>query len=153
MLALLEDADRWPQIFQWFGAIPAHELDHWLHRHRLVLPSDLIELWRITGGGDIFESETILRPTVSSAPNVSFVGDDIEGVNARYSAQTEPQDLYIFHQGVFLSAVQLSDQRFAALTTACVIERLFDSIDDWYINTLRAEFGQRYGLGSSASSK
>lgn len=150
MLAILEDADRWPHLFQWFGAIPSNELECWLHRNRLLLSSELVELWRMTGGGDIFESETILRPTVSSAPNVGFVGDDIEGINASYFAKVNPQELYIFHQGSFLSAVRLSDQKFAALTVGGVVERLFDSLDEWYLKTLRAEFGSRYGLGVTA---
>ena len=76
-----------------FGAIPAAQLQDWLRRTRLVLPSDLIELWQLTGGGDVFESETIFRPTFTSTPNNCFVGerveDDIEGRNTVYAKKNQ----------------------------------------------------------------
>ena len=82
MLILLEDARRVPRIFFPFGAIPEAELTEWLRRNALVLPNDLLELWQLTGGGDVFDSETIFRPAVPSIPNTSFVEDDIEGARA-----------------------------------------------------------------------
>jgi hypothetical protein len=147
MLILLQDAQKVPRIFFPFGAIPAAELQDWLRRTRLVLPSDLIELWQLTGGGDVFETETIFRPTVPSTPNSCFVEDDIEGRNTAYAEEGKSGDLYVFQQGAFLSAVRLSDQRFVTLTEGGhTIKDFFDSLDEWYIRTLRAEYGERYGL-------
>jgi len=147
MLILLQDAQKVPRIFFPFGAIPAAELQDWLRRTRLVLPSDLIELWQLTGGGDVFESETILRPTVPSKPNGCFVEDDIEGRSTAHTKEGRAGDLYVFHQGAFLSAVRLSDQRFVTLTKGSdTIENSFDSLDEWYLRTLRAEYGEMYGL-------
>ena len=134
-------------MFSPFGAIPLAEIQDWLRRTGLVLPSDLIELWQQTGGGDVFESETILRPTVDSTPNSCFVEDDIEGTNAAFSQEGKTSDLYIFQQGAFLSAVRLSDKRFVSVTKGgYTVEDSFASFDDWYIRTLRAEYGERYGL-------
>jgi hypothetical protein len=152
MLILLQDAERWPKPFQWFGAIPRPEIEDWLRRERLVLPPDLIELWEMTGGGDVFE-ETILRPTVPSVPNSGYVEDDIESVNSHHTAAGNPQGLYIFMDGTFLSAVRLRDQEFVTLTRSYVVENSFPSLDDWYIGTLRAEFGERYGLGPASISR
>ena len=147
MLILLQDAQKAPRIFSPFGAIPSAEIQDWLHRAGLVLPSDLIELWQQTGGGDVFESETILRPTVNSNPNSCFVEDDIEGTNAAYAEKGKSGDLYVFHRGLFLSAVRLSDQRFATLTEGGYsVKDSFASFDDWYVRTLRAEYGERYDL-------
>src|SRR5260370_16148796 len=146
MLILLQDAHGIPGIFDPFGAIPNAELREWLRQNALVFPSDLIELWEVTGGGDIFESETVFRPTVPSIPNSCFVEDDIEGRNATHAANGKPSGLYVFQQGVFLSAVRLSDQRLVTLTEGYGIEHEFGSLDDWYVRTLRAEFGERYGL-------
>jgi hypothetical protein len=147
MLILLQDAQKEPRIFLPFGAIPAAELQGWLRRTGLVLPSDLIELWQLTGGGDVFESETIFRPTVPSAPNSCFVEDDIEGRNAAYADEGKSEDLYVFQQGAFLSAVRLSDQRFVTLSEdGYTIGDSFSSLDEWYVLTLRAEYGERYGL-------
>jgi hypothetical protein len=96
MLILLQDAKSVPGVFYPFGAIPTAELREWLHQNALVLPSDLIELWEATGGGDIFDSETIFRPTVPSIPNTYFVEDAIEGRNAAHAAKGKPSGLYIF---------------------------------------------------------
>jgi hypothetical protein len=115
-------------------------------RHEgVVLPSDLIELWEMTGGGDVFE-ETILRPTVPSAPNSGFVQDDIESVNAHHAAAGKSRGLYIFMDGAFLSAVRLDDQKFVTLARNYAIADSYPSLDKWYLQTLRAEFGERYGL-------
>ena len=66
-MVLLEDFERVPDVFFGFGAIPESELNDWLKCHALVLPSDLLKFWQLTGGGDVFESETILRPSVAKA--------------------------------------------------------------------------------------
>jgi len=147
MLLLLQDAQSVPLIFSPFGAIPADELERWLEHADLVLPSDLIQFWQLTGGGDVFESETIFRPTVYSPPNSCFVEDDIEGRNAALTEKGKSADLYVFQQAAFLSAIRLSDQRFVMLTTGgYVVQDFFDSMDEWYRQTLREEFGERYGL-------
>jgi hypothetical protein len=148
MLILLQDVQRVPRIFCPFGAIPPTELGDWLQHNALALPSDLVELWRLTGGGDIFESETVLRPTVPSVPNTCFVEDDIEGANAAHASKGKSSELYIFQQGDFLSAVRLSDHKFVTLTDGYSVTHSFDSLDEWYVRTLRAEFGERYGLGA-----
>jgi len=135
-----------PGVFFPFGAIPKPELRNWLQHSTLVLPPDLIELWELTGGGDIFESETVFRPTVPSIPNSCFVEDHIESRNSAHAAKGKPQDLYIFQQGSFLSAVRLSDQKFVTLTKDYAVANSFDSLDEWYVRALRTEFGGRYGL-------
>jgi hypothetical protein len=147
MLLLLQDAQKVPRIFFPFGAVPAAELQDWLQRTGLILPSDLIALWQLTGGGDVFDTETIFRPTVPSTPNSCFVDDDIEGRNAAYAEEGKSGDLYVFQQGAFLSAVRLSDQRFVTLAEGGgTIKDSFTSLDEWYVRTLRAEYGEMYGL-------
>ena len=147
MFLLLQDAQMVPLTFSPFGAIPAVELERWLEHADMLLPSDLIQFWQLTGGGDVFESETIFRPTVSSPPNSCFVEDDIEGRNAALTENGKSDNLYVFQEGVFLSAIRLSDQRFVTVTTGgYVVQDSFDSLDEWYIQTLRAEFGEKYGL-------
>ena len=95
-MVLLEDSERVPDVFLGFGAIPQSELSDWLKRHSLVLPSDLVELWQLTGGGDVFESETILRPSVPTPPSESFIQDDIEIY--RQSIAVRKQTLGLFDQ-------------------------------------------------------
>jgi hypothetical protein len=148
MLVLLQDAEQVPRLFFPFGAIPEEELQAWLRRSGLALPADLIELWRLTGGGDLFESETIFRPTVPSAPNGCFVEDGIEEINTGHASDGKPGGLYIFQQGAFLSAVRMADQKYVTLTKNYAVQDSFPSLDEWYMRTLRAEFGERYGLTS-----
>ncbi len=147
MSIIIQDAARYPNAFSWFGAIPTIEIENWLQNSRLALPSDLIELWWVTGGGDLFESETILRPKVASTPNECFVDDEIESFND--AAVTT--GLYIFQRGIFLSAVRLQHKDFVSLTKDHAIVDRFNSLDDWYVHTLRAEFGERYGISPLAS--
>jgi hypothetical protein len=147
MLILLEDARHVPTLFDPFGAIPEAELAEWLQQNGIALPRDLLVLWQLTGGGDVFETETMLRPTVPSIPTTSFLEDDIEGCNARHSAKGKPSEFFIFQHGCFLSAVDLSDQRFVTLSEDYAVKGSSDSLDDWYVHTLRTEFGRRYGLG------
>jgi hypothetical protein len=63
MLAILKDAETRSDLFHWFGAIEREEIESWMRAGRLSVPSELVELWSLTGGGDLFESETIFRPT------------------------------------------------------------------------------------------
>ena len=106
-------------------------------------------VWQLTGGGDVFESETILRPSVPTPPNEFFIEDDIESANLAHDANGRPSDFYLVHQGTFRSAVRLPDQKFVTLTREYPVQDSFDSLDEWYVRTLRAEFGERYGLAPS----
>ena len=147
MLRILQDAQQRPELFEWFGSIPGREIEDWLLRTQLPIPSDLVELWKITGGGDVFESETFLRPTVPSVPKPNFIVDDIESFNLDLTAKGKPGELYVFQQGCFLSAIQLQNQKFMTLTKNYGVEREFHSLDEWYNQTLRAEFAARYRIG------
>jgi hypothetical protein len=59
---LQQDQGLRPLLFVWNGPISAERLDTWLGERGLEIPDDLVEFWRETGGGDLFESETILGP-------------------------------------------------------------------------------------------
>ena len=89
---------------------PTAELREWLRQNALAVPSDLIELWELTGGGDIFDSETLLRPTVTSIPNGFFVHDDIEGRNSAHAETGKPSEHLIY------SSKELFSPPFACLT-------------------------------------
>lgn len=148
MATILDDALCNPNAFCWFGAIPAAELEMWMQRSGILLPADLLEFWHTTGGGDVFESETILRPNVPSRPNACFVvGDDTDSTNnaARKSCGL-PEHFFVFQVGAFRSAVDLRTTKYVTLSESHSIESEFASLEDWYLRTLRAEFGARYSL-------
>jgi len=143
-MLILADADVRPELFHWFGAPSPDALEAWLCRHGLDgrLPPELLALLQRTGGGDLFESETILGPLGSEV-----MGDDIVGVTESYRRRGLPSDVWIFQTGCFLCGFTTDRFEYVRLDerSLTVVQR-FLRLDDWYIATLRAEFGERYGL-------
>lgn len=138
---LMQDAARYPQLFVWNGAIESNQLEVWLQEHQLNLPQDLIELWKQTNGGDLFESETILSPFGDDS-----LGDDIEGVNEFHYSQGMSKNYLLFHLGTGLSAVRLTDNYYVKLDESYQEIAQFQSLDDWYRDELRSEYGKRYNI-------
>lgn len=147
MLTILSDAALRPDLFSWFGGISDNDLHQWLRTADLSLPEDLLELWRQTGGGDLFESETILRPNAGSPPGGAWIpGDDTHSSNLAHREHGLSPEMYVFQEGTFLSAIRLSDQKYVVLGPSYEATGAYDSLDDWYRATLRAEFAIRYGI-------
>jgi hypothetical protein len=141
---LLEDSRLRPDLFHWNGQMDAAGLHIWLTESPWVgrCPADLLELWRETGGGDVFETETILGPL--GDPRLD---DDILAVNSALRGNGMPDRFLVFHRGMLVSAantelgdyVELSPSGFDVL-------RRFPSLDAWYSATLRDEYADRYHL-------
>jgi hypothetical protein len=129
---LMQDSERYPKRFVWNGAISRDRLNIWLQKHNLNLPEDLIALWEVTGGGDLFESETILSPFGDAN-----LGDDIDSVNEFHYSQGMKQDYLVFHVGTGLSAVRLADGLYVTLTDNYQELTEFFSLDDWYVGEVR----------------
>ncbi|MFM6209362.1 SMI1/KNR4 family protein [Planktothrix sp.] len=137
----MQDAARHPQLFVWNGTIESNQLELWLQEHQLNLPQDLIELWKRTNGGDLFESETILSPFGDDS-----LGDDIESVNEFHDSQGMSKNYLLFHVGTGLSAVRLTDGYYVKLDESYQEIAEFQSLDDWYRDELREEYAKRYNL-------
>ena len=139
---LLTDESVRPQLFHWNGAIRRADLDQWLLENQIQVPHDLVELWATTGGGDLFESETILGPH----GNVEL-GDDVLSVNATHRARGLGVDFVLFHIGLGLSAVRLSDGKYVSLSEDDYrVTAEYSSLADWYERAIREEYAERYGL-------
>jgi hypothetical protein len=67
----------------------------WAADHRLTLPKDLMLLWLTTGGGGLFESETILGPFADPV-----LADDVESVNDAARVGGLSTDYVIIHKGL-----------------------------------------------------
>ena len=94
MLATIyEDARGHPKLFQWFGVCES-EPDPWLAALPLRVHPELVEFWKRTGGGDLFESETILGPLVEEE------SDSVLKVNEYHWSRGLPRDMLIFHIGL-----------------------------------------------------
>jgi hypothetical protein len=116
----------------------------WLDRNQWMgpCPSDLLGFWHETGGGDIFETETILGPL--SDPQM---GDDIASVNREMRSRGMQERFVVYHIGLLMSAVDTLTGDYVELAPSDFqVLRRFASLDEWYRGTLRAEYGERYGL-------
>lgn len=141
---IFEDASTRPDLFNWFGVAEA-EFDVWLTALPLRVHPGLVSFWRRTGGGDCFESETLLGPLATGA------GDNVLEMNEFYWNEGLPRNLLLFHTGAWLSAssVDMRSHRNRLVIlkpkTFEVAQR-FDTFNAWYQNTLRSEYAERYGL-------
>lgn len=140
VLKLFRDASTRPELFVWNGAIDDQAFKLWL-RPLCHAPFQLVELWKQTGGGEIFETETILGPRLDETDS------SLIARNAVLRGEGLPEPYVVFHEGIFLSAfrpggliVEL-DERFQEV-------RRFVSFDDWY-RSIRGEFAERYGLNEA----
>ena len=138
---ILHDGMQLPRVFLWRGPLNPKLVDEWISPNRVHIPRDLKELWIATGGGDIFETETILCP-LTTDPEY-----DIMEVNQLYWKSGVDKNLLIFHIGTWVSAVRNDAPKFVSWSTEDTKNMMqFDSLSAWYCQTLRKEYGQRYGL-------
>lgn len=139
---LLRDGTAHPTVFRWNGAIPWEKLREWLIAHRLALPYDFIVYLQSTGGGRLFESETLLAPFPLAVP-----GEDVLSVNRSFRSRGLPPDYLVFHLGLCASAIRLGVGRYVTLSAPPFTEAAsFASLHAWYVETLRNRLGPRHGL-------
>lgn len=141
---LINDRHRRPELFRWNGPMERSALTKWLERNVLDgrLPEDLVALWAETGGGDVFETETILAPFGDAS-----LGEDIIEVNRSLHEAGMPSQYLVFHTGLLTSAIDTLIGDYVELAPVDFrVVRRFSSLDDWYESTLRAEYSHRYGI-------
>lgn len=142
--ALTDDARLRPDLFHWNGRMDPAGLRAWLAANQWLgpCPSDLLVFWQETGGGDVFETETILGPLGDPQ-----MGDDIASVNRAMRSRGMPARFLVFHTGMLVSAVDTEVGDYVELESSSFhVLRRFASLDEWYGATLRKEYRQRYGL-------
>lgn len=141
-MSLLEDAKRRPELFAWEGPVSSSKLAALLAEQGWSLPEDLIAFWERTGGGEVFESESLLGPCGDVA-----LGDNLFSYNEELRARGLPEGYVVFHMGMTVSAVRQKDGRYVELDFEDFRERAeFASLEDWYLRIVRAEYAERYGL-------
>ena len=141
---IYEDALVRPDLFLWFGVVEA-EFEPWLTALPLRVHPGLVSFWRRTGGGDLFESETLLGPL---APDED---DNVLKVSEFLWDKGLPRDLLVFHTGFCLSASSVDMRRHRNRLVVVKpepfeITHWFDTFNGWYKHTLRSEYAERYGL-------
>ena len=144
---IYEDALVRQDLFRWFGVVEA-EFERWLAALPLRVHPGLVSFWRRTGGGNLFESETLLGPLASDE------GDNVLKQNEFHWNKGLPREFLIFHAGLCLSAssVDRGRHRNRLITVnpeTYQIEHRFDTFNEWYQETIRSEYAERYGLPTS----
>jgi len=141
-LAILVDAQRFPHLFHWNGGIEMSVLREWLKFHHLIVPEDLELLWHRTGGGEVFETDTVLGPFGDEG-----LGDDVLTVNAYHSAKgLEAQYLVFYVRAERLGAFAQADRMYVSLSREDYepIARYAD-LNGWYASEVRAHHSDGHG--------
>lgn len=140
---IFQDQRCRPDLFHFFGAIAPDLLTTWLRERKLVIPVDLSRFWCETGGGDMFETETVLGPF-----GRTDLADDVDSVNQFHRQKGMSADWVIFHTGMGgLTVVEMSSGRYASVREGSYeVQQTFASLADWYANLIRQEYAPRYNL-------
>lgn len=138
---IIKDTKDYPHLFNWTGSVPQKTLNDWLLKEGYIIPPNLKALWVELGGGDIFESETILHPWLGST-----YGDDIPSFNSYQCALGMSYRYLIFHVGIRLSSVKLSDGKLVTLDRMYQELQVFNNLNEWYVQAIRLEYQERYKL-------
>jgi hypothetical protein len=140
IMNILEDSRRRPDLFVWRGGISLSAIGEWERQRSIVVPSDLRELWSTKGGGDLFESETILQPFGAQD------SDLVEPVSQVFWSRGLDTGFSVFHTGVWDSVFRKSDGALFSLNSSDLSQvSSFQDLNQWY-QALRAEYAERYAL-------
>jgi hypothetical protein len=143
---ILHDSQVHPSLFFWRGLLSISAIEDWERKEALIAPRDLRQLWSLKGGGDLFESETILQP---------FGADEydlIESVSSVSWGKGLSTDYCVFHTGIVESVFRKSDGALFSLGSADLNELTqFRDLDEWYLKTLRTVYAERYGLDAGGT--
>lgn len=141
---LTHDMSVRPDLFQMDGGVDKQALDSWAMQRKLDLPRELLDVWQEVGGGELFETETILCPLAPAQ-----LGDDLDSVNGYHRRRGMPERYVVFHVGMGgLSAYDQRGRSFCQLDDGAQYRTTarFVSLSTWYSGVLRQEYATRYGL-------
>jgi hypothetical protein len=138
---LLKDSREYPRLFLWNGGVDRIVLDEWKSSGPGFVHPDVLEIWSKLGGGDIFETETIL------SLNHKDESDAVKSMSKHHWSLGLPSRALVFHVGLCVSAMIDCDLPIVAydFQTYAELGRFID-LDSWYLNVLRSEYQHRYGL-------
>src|SRR6202521_2495816 len=130
MLELLKaDIARHAKAVFLNGPIPQAELETWLVARSLTVPDDLKRVWCETGGGDMFESETIHGPYGKVE-----LADDVDSVNQFHRQRGLPAGWLVIATGMGeLPVLRMSVGEYANVSyDSYHVTGCFVSLLEWY---------------------
>ena len=139
---ILRDSKLHPSAFIWRGPLLLSAIEDWERTKSLSIPIDLKQLWRLMGGGDLFDdSDAILQPFGAEEYDL------IEPASSVLWAQGLSRDYYVFHRGTVDSVFRKYDGALFSLAPSGISQvSQYVDLDDWYMKTLRSVYARQYGL-------
>jgi hypothetical protein len=141
---LISDIAAYPEVFFLHGALMDASIPANICGMRP--PDDLVAFWRRFGGGELFETETILLPTIRDTASLTLTnGDDVESVTTFQRTARPNLQGAVFHTGCWTSTF-LTGNVFLVFGESDELIGSFIDLDSWYAAVPRKEFAQRYGF-------
>lgn len=136
------DSKKRPELFYWNNPIQRTKLRKWFFERKIKVSDDLFDFFCKTGGGEIFEGETILGPFGDKT-----LGENLEETNIYYWNKGMPKTWLLFHVGLGNSALNMNTFEVIIFNSSSFeIIGTFRSFHEWYNLYIREEYKQRYGL-------
>lgn len=85
--------DKYPRSFFPFGKVDSFTLDNEIRKYSFKFPDELVSIWKEYGGGDLYQTETILYPLQNDKI------DNVVDLNNAYWADGMPRNNFVFHIG------------------------------------------------------
>ncbi len=136
---IIRDSIQRPDLFAWRGGLSLTEIQEWERVQLISVPDDLKDLWSNKGGGELFESETILQPSGADEDDLVLPRSEWfwgKGIDS---------DFYVFHEGLYVSVFRKDDDSLYCLNSDLNQVGKFRTLNDWYLS-LRVEYANRYYL-------
>jgi hypothetical protein len=140
MEKLITDSKSRPELFHWVGPTPRAIVDRWAALTGASLPPDLVFLWTSLGGGDLFETETIL--SLAEAPPDGLV----DAVSSRYHQAGLSRKKWVVHTGYVTTVVEGETGLVEVIGKGFEVLENYSSLEEWYEQVIRSEYADRYGL-------
>lgn len=123
-----------PYVLFEYGVPEKKELETELNKYDFKFPKELIKFWQNFGGGDLFETETILYPV--DTDNIEY--DSMPVINRFLCKQEFDNNYYIFHtNNATVTAFHKQTHEIAVFDNEprnYKIEQRFKNIDEWFFN-------------------
>ena len=157
------DYELAPNAFYWFGAVDRDRVRQWSAELGVQASDEVIDLWSWTGGGEMFDSEMILRPLdpgkkrllklTQEHSNAELAEEYFSMIKTtrEYWLDGLPKEYFMFEEGgSFYSAIRKEDGAIVLLDSepGYRVAAVFNSVSEWYVSVIRPEFADMYGLPS-----
>lgn len=132
-----------PELLDFSARATTVDLKSWSDLNMPQLHESLKDLWLTYGTGTVFETEEFYSPVPD--PDT---GESANSLNERLWGRGLNKDYIVFHSGLGGFACMDSEGVIRLLNEGNLEEsKTFESLENWFQNSLVAEYAERYSLG------